>query len=68
MKLVWEFDHITLIVNTPDVRRFIAWIEPADWMSWVRRESSEMIYIECIELFNTGARLSIIKIKICGLA
>ncbi len=27
--------HMVLTVNKPDVRRFIAWIESADWNPWI---------------------------------
>ncbi len=27
----FQWVHMALAVNRPDVRRFIAWIEPADW-------------------------------------
>ncbi len=30
----FQLVHMVLTVNKPDVRRFITWIEPADWNLW----------------------------------
>ncbi len=34
---IFQYDHMTLTVNRPDVKRFIAYIEPPDWIPWIRQ-------------------------------
>ncbi len=30
----FQWIHMAMAVNRPDVRRYIEWIEPADWLPW----------------------------------
>ncbi len=31
----WQYVHMALAVNRPDVRRCMAWMQSADWIPWV---------------------------------